>query len=89
MSIFTKDMDKAVRERDFIEYTGEPRHPHLKDSGPEKEFIDYVRGRKSIGYGRMIQIISSHWYQYLRTDGLGHDAAKKGSRWESLVLEDD
>ena len=43
---------------------------------PEKRFLDHVKVFKHIGYGRMMQIISSEWYADMerQQQGMGESA---------------
>lgn len=51
-----KDWEKRKQFDPAIVAQGKPQN-HL-----EEEFIGFVKGMKSIGYGRMMQMISALWY---------------------------
>ena len=42
----------------------------------DKRFLDFIKEHKSLGYGRMMQIISHTWYEQLKRE---HPGAEDGA----------
>jgi hypothetical protein len=43
-----------------------PRYTLIKKE--DREFLDYVKAHRDLGYGRMMQIISHEWYRQAQRD---------------------
>lgn len=53
----------------------------------EQEFLDTVRRLRSIGFGRMIQIISREWYRTTKEEGFPSSGVTVGNTCLGLMTE--